>query len=110
MVKRFPCLSKGRSETLKANLATQFEIASYLDFPIEFFHRMKSGIKIKGWICGSGIRACAFCGKEAEFFCDFPIGDGRTCDLPLCRDCKTHREDIGTDIDYCPHHRLSKII
>jgi len=104
LVNHFPILAKGRLKTLRADYITQFEIAMYLNFPIEFFYRKKGTTKTKGWICGEGIRSCAFCGKEAYFLCDFPIGDGRTCDLPICKDCKTHRADIGLDIDYCPHH------
>jgi hypothetical protein len=105
IVKRFPCFAKGRLDVSRIDYMTQCEIASYLDFPLPFFYRKKSGHTIKGWICGDGIRACAFCGKEAEFLCDFPIGDGRTCDLPLCKEHKTHRADVGLDVDYCPHHK-----
>jgi len=33
---------------------------------------------------------------------------GKTCDLPMCKDCRTHRGDIGIGIDYCLHHKNIK--
>jgi hypothetical protein len=41
------------------------------------------------------------CLYEAEYLCDFPIGGGKTCDLPLCSD---HRANIGPERDLCPIH------
>lgn len=100
--KRFPILSKHGGFI---DIPTQYEISAWLDFPIGFFFRKLTNISA-GYIimCGKDIRVCEFCGSIAEYFCDFPIGDGRTCDLPICKDHKKHRDDIGQDIDYCPHH------
>ena len=54
------------------------------------------------FICGS-IEPAPFCncGHTAEMLCDYPIGDGKTCDLPLCWCCRKH---IAEDSDLCPIH------
>ncbi len=54
-----------------------------------------------GWACGSGIQACRSCGRVADFLCDEPVGSGKTCDLPICDDC---RLSIGPELDLCPIH------
>jgi hypothetical protein len=38
------------------------------------------------FICGESIEACSICGFLAEHLCDFPMGKGKTCDAPLCRE------------------------
>lgn len=54
------------------------------------------------FICGDlEIDVCACCGVEPDFLCDYPIGGGKTCDLPLCSRCK---RSIGEDRDLCPVH------
>jgi hypothetical protein len=100
--KRFPILNKHGGYI---DIPTQCDISAWLDFPISFFYRKRSN-KDGGvsFTCGSSITTCSFCGSISEYFCDFPMGDGRTCDLPLCKDHKKHREDIAQDIDFCPHH------
>lgn len=52
------------------------------------------------FVCGSGIRPCHVCGAVADYLCDQPIGDGKTCDLPLCN---KHRHHVGI-YDYCETH------
>lgn len=44
---------------------------------------------------------CAFCGRPAAFYCDYPVSDKKTCDKPLCKKC---RAVIGDEVDYCPKH------
>jgi hypothetical protein len=53
-------------------------------------------------MCGEGKAApqCE-CGALADYLCDYPIGKGKTCDLPMCRE---HRNQIGTDRDLCLIH------
>lgn len=103
-----PRLLMAKQSLKEPDYATQLECANYLNFPIAHFFMKPTGKYEKIWICGNGIIACAFCGFAADYYCDYPIGKGRTCDLPLCRDHKKHRQDIGTDIDYCPHHWTNK--
>jgi len=52
------------------------------------------------FVCGEGIRGCHFCGKVADYLCDCPLGNGKTCDLPICDE---HRQPIGA-FDFCPLH------
>lgn len=41
------------------------------------------------------------CGHDADLLCDQPIGDGKTCDLPLCYCCA---REVGADYHLCPVH------
>jgi hypothetical protein len=108
--KLIPDLLDTRRRQQPINIVTQYELSTLLDFPLGFFyHRVVSDQRIKVFMCGEGIMPCAFCGHVADYYCDYPIGDGRTCDLPLCREHKKNRPDIGLDIDYCPHHSIKKI-
>jgi hypothetical protein len=56
-------------------------------------------------VCGLRRRAlprCKFCGQgEATKLCDFPMGNGKTCDVPMCDGCA---KVMGFDRDYCPAH------
>ena len=44
---------------------------------------------------------CGKCNWVGEFLCDFPVGDGKTCDMPLCED---HASEVAPDLHYCPVH------
>jgi len=105
LYQKIPALLEAKRHMKPVDFATQYETSLLLGFPIEFFYRQ---VKPRGnpiMVRGSGIVACAFCGRAADYRCDAPIGNGRTCDLPLCIEHKKHRPDIGSDIDYCPHHQ-----
>lgn len=41
------------------------------------------------------------CDREGSLLCDWPMGRGKTCDLPLCPD---HAREIGDDRHLCPIH------
>ena len=65
-------------------------------------HTMKDGTRLI--LCSRGRQErvkCAFCGRPATFYCDYSIGNGKTCDKPICRKCRTA---IGVELDVCPHH------
>lgn len=44
---------------------------------------------------------CYACQAPHEALCDWPTGDGQTCDRKLCGQ---HRSRQGGDVDYCPEH------
>lgn len=44
---------------------------------------------------------CYICGKPATVLCDAPVGYGKTCDKPMCRE---HSHNIGKDTDVCQEH------
>jgi hypothetical protein len=48
-------------------------------------------------------RHCSVCKRALKTWklCDFPTGNGKTCDKPLCQACAHHCE---LDLDYCPNH------
>lgn len=62
---------------------------------------------------GSGVIVCgarqpraarcqwAGCLRPHAALCDFPIGNGRTCDAKIC---EAHRLRIGPNEDRCPQH------
>lgn len=41
------------------------------------------------------------CGWVTEFLCDYPVGEGKTCDRRLCED---HAHEVAPDIHYCSAH------
>lgn len=61
------------------------------------------------FMCGEGLRQkdlvlCSQPGhppRYADFLCDYPVGEGRTCDLPLCPECAKR---VGPDRHFCPVH------
>ena len=53
-------------------------------------------------IHGSKPMVACICGEKiSAYLCDYPVGAGRTCDAPLCDDCRTNK---GPEVDYCPDH------
>lgn len=44
---------------------------------------------------------CFQCGRLSTKLCDFPLGNGKTCDKKLCGRCAV---PVGQDRDYCPEH------
>lgn len=44
---------------------------------------------------------CGVCGFIADYLCDYPVCKNKTCDKPLCREC---RRNVGIELDYCPAH------
>ena len=45
---------------------------------------------------------CRACDCLADdFLCDYPVGEGVTCDANLCR---THAKEVAEDTHYCPAH------
>lgn len=65
-----------------------------------FQMRMKDGAVVSGIICTRRKR-CKYCGAPAPKLCDGDLGNGKTCDAPLCTRCATH---VAPDHDYCPVH------
>ncbi|MDQ1344853.1 MAG: hypothetical protein QG586_383 [Pseudomonadota bacterium] len=63
---------------------------------------MKTNEETPLWICGAGEpeHVCS-CGFVSDLLCDYPMGDGKTCDLPLCSTCA---KQIGEDKHLCEIH------
>lgn len=68
-------------------------------------------------------RHCKFCGKDyyGGKLCDFPVGNGRTCDAQMCDECARTlgrgEVEIGhgikrlnDTIDVCPIHRGHAVV
>lgn len=43
------------------------------------------------------------CMNLAGYFCDWPVGGGSLCSLPMCDE---HRHQAGENLDYCLAHKL----
>lgn len=55
-----------------------------------------------GFMCGSFDEPhCFECAGFGDFLCDYPVGEGKTCDRPMC---DKHRNNIAPEMDYCDHH------
>ena len=71
-------------------------------------------------ICGSGIKSCSFCGFVSDYQCDWPMGNGKTCNAHLCERHAIAQgrlpsnqlvlfdtsEPAESDIHFCPTHEL----
>ena len=43
------------------------------------------------------------CMDVGIYMCDYPVGDGKTCDMPLCQ---SHAFEVAPNVHYCPGHAL----
>lgn len=65
-----------------------------------------------GWasVCRTP-QLCWFCRKlSVSTLCDFPMGNGKTCNARMCTDCATEVARSVTPrkakrLDYCPTHK-----
>lgn len=48
--------------------------------------------------CSSG------CGTPASLLCDWKMGDGKTCDAPICRACA---KEVDEDKHLCREHQTA---
>ena len=65
-------------------------------------HLENGGVRI---MCGpdpQSICQIVGCDEHRVALCDYPVGDGKTCDKRIC---KAHRTRVGDNVDYCPDHR-----
>ena len=64
---------------------------------------MKDGGEM--FLCGKLGPHCADsgCADVAANLCDYPVSDGRTCDMPLCR---SHSFEAAPNVHYCPGHTV----
>jgi hypothetical protein len=53
------------------------------------------------FICGDLGAHCADCAGVGDFLCDYPVGDGKTCDRPMCGE---HAHEVAPEIHYCDAH------
>ena len=53
------------------------------------------------FICGDLGPHCTECQDAAGFLCDFPVGEGKTCDRDLC---EVHASEVAPDLHYCTAH------
>ena len=54
-----------------------------------------------GHICGDLGPHCADCGDGGYNLCDYPVGDGKTCDRSIC---EFHSHEIAPNMHYCDQH------
>ena len=53
-------------------------------------------------------RNCSCCMRAADSLCDYPMGEGKTCDAPLCGDHACVQGRRQDRIDFCPaHHAMA---
>lgn len=50
---------------------------------------------------GPDMVGCDTCHRCADWLCDFPLGQGETCDANLCDD---HAYPAGHGLHFCPAH------
>lgn len=57
----------------------------------------------KGHICGELGEHCSECGDLGSNLCDYPVGQGKTCDRLLC---DYHARLVAPDLHYCGPHAV----
>lgn len=90
---------------------TQYEVSQIMECIVvylERFYHFETFVKSDMvFVCGKGIQACDNCGQVSDYLCDYPVGDGKTCSLHICKQCRIH---IGR-YDFCPiHGEVNKVI
>jgi hypothetical protein len=67
--------------------------------------RMADGTAVHVKFAAPRRKRCKFCDPTKANFatlqCDYPIGNGKTCDAFMCAACA---RCVGMDRDYCPDH------
>jgi hypothetical protein len=53
------------------------------------------------FICGDLGEHCADCSWVADFLCDYPVGDDKTCSRPICEE---HAHEVAPGVHYCSGH------
>lgn len=73
-----------------------------------FSGKDKDGREFRGIVCTRGrqpprLPMCwvSHCSSPGVKLCDWPVGDGKTCDRSICG---RHAKNVGPDKDYCPGH------
>lgn len=68
-----------------------------------YLSHTKSGDRM--FICGKLGLHCAAekCADVSGFLCDYPVGEGKTCDLPLC---DSHAYEVAPNVHCCPGHLI----
>jgi len=64
-----------------------------------YIHKAKDGGAM--FICGDLGPHCADCSGFGDYLCDYPVGDGKACDRPMCGD---HATEIAPEVHYCAGH------
>jgi hypothetical protein len=106
---RLKAIEDGAEEVNGPELA---RMAMALRFPLAFFkHEFDSPDMQVISICGDGPtgETCSRCPCLSTVLCDYPVGEGRTCDLALCEACAVEQmpaTETAESIDYCPQHAL----
>lgn len=101
----FPCPKSPPKTIAQTLVEAGWEVADKDKEP-DLYRRQQSELipVLKGpiFVCGTmKPPAQCRCSHDAEIACDAPVGDGKTCDLPLCQCCATL---IGPDYHLCPVH------
>lgn len=99
-------------DAIAANELTRAALVYSL--PIAFFKKPIPVEQLRPgpiWMCGDGPggTTCSRCPELSERLCDYPLGNGETCDLPLCDGCAVEQlpaTESAESIDYCPQHAL----
>lgn len=56
-------------------------------------------------VCGGRKRhrqRCSSCGLKCDYLCDWKVGGGKTCDVPICG---IHALEVAANKHLCPDHQ-----
>jgi len=91
-------------QPIKPPSKTEYEAwkkVGYIGSWEEYCKSKEGTVGQKMFLCGDFGAHCADCAAVGEFLCDFPVGEGKTCDRPMC---EGHAHEIGPELHYCEAH------
>ncbi|WP_199031422.1 hypothetical protein [Ralstonia sp. ASV6] len=98
-----PCYT----ETIKPPSQEEYETwkrVGYIGSWEEYCAAKEGSVGQRMFLCGDFGPHCADCAAVGSFLCDYPVGDGKTCDRSMCGE---HAHEIGPELHYCaPHYKM----
>lgn len=87
--------SRSKYELMCKEFGYQGSYSDYLETYGKYDH------KASMFITGNLGDHCSDCSGFGEYLCDYPVGDGKTCDRKMCDDTAN---EVAHEIHYCNAH------
>lgn len=87
------------------------QFSEALNFPEQFFTQLRNHAQLEpvlDWINGEDVIECNTpgCPYVSTFLCDYPVGEGKTCDITLCEQHAIEQGSEWEDLHFCPQHSI----
>ena len=95
-----PCYLQKTQPPTKAEW-TAWQAIGYIGTWDDYCRAKQGTVGETVFVCGDLGPHCADCAGVGDLLCDFPVGDGKTCDRSLCVE---HAHEVAPEIHYCDAH------